>query len=246
MPRSITWLPAEKTELHAMTSLPKLKKPRAILFDLDGTLADSAPDLTAAINEVRVEFGLEKLPYESLRPFASAGAPGLVRAAFQIERDHVLFPYLRERFLTHYRTSIANGASATTLFAGIPELLEQLEQNNIRWGIVTNKVESLAKPLIGQIGLAETGCLVAGDTAARPKPHPDPLIEGAKRLDMQPEDCWYIGDDLRDMQAGHAAGTSAAIAAKWGYCIDPESWPSDFVAADPYQLLALVKTAIAD
>ena len=229
-----------------MTSLPKLRKPSAVLFDLDGTLADSAPDLTAAINAVRVEFGLEKLPYENLRPFASAGAPGLVRAALQIERDHALYPYIRARFLTHYRASIANGASATTLFNGIPELLAQLGQNNIRWGIVTNKVESLAKPLISQIGLAETGCLVAGDTAPRPKPYPDPLIEGAKRLNVSPEDCWYIGDDLRDMQAGHAAGTSAAIAAKWGYCIDPESWPSDFVATDPHQLLELIKKAIAD
>jgi len=229
-----------------MTNLPKLKKPKAILFDLDGTLADSAPDLTAAINNVRVEFNLEKMPYEDLRPYASAGAPGLVRAAFQIERDHPLFPYLRERFLSHYRSSIANGASATTLFTGIPELLVQLEQANIRWGIVTNKVESLAKPLIGQIGLGNAGCLVAGDTTPHPKPYPDPLLEGAKRLAVLPEDCWYIGDDLRDMQAGHAAGICAAIAAKWGYCIDPENWPSDFVAQTPKQLQTLVKTATAE
>ena len=229
-----------------MTALLKLQKPKAILFDLDGTLADSAPDLTAAINNVRVEFHLERLPYETLRPYASAGAPGLVKAALQIERDHLLFPYLRERFLSYYRSSIADGASATRLFDGIPELLTQLEQNHISWGIVTNKVENLARPLIGQIGLGKAGCLVAGDTTPHPKPHPAPLIEGAKRLHVAPEDCWYIGDDLRDMQAGHAAGTSASIAAKWGYCIDPESWPSDFVAQDPWQLLALVKTAVSD
>ncbi len=229
-----------------MTALLKLKKPKAILFDLDGTLADSAPDLTAAINNVREEFNLERLLYETLRPYASAGAPGLVRAAFQIERNHILFPYLKERFLSHYRASIANGASATTLFEGIPELLAQLEQDHIRWGIVTNKVENLAKPLIGQIGLGNAGCLVAGDTTPHPKPYPDPLIEGAKRLNVSPEDCWYIGDDLRDMQAGHAAGTCAAIAAKWGYCIDPESWPSDFVAQNPQQLLSLIKIAAAD
>lgn len=229
-----------------MTTLLKLRKPKAILFDLDGTLADSAPDLTAAINNVRIEFHLEKLPYETLRPYASAGAPGLVKAAFQIERDHLLFPYLRERFLFHYRSSIADGASATHLFEGIPELLAKLEQNHISWGIVTNKVESLAKPLIGQIGLSKAGCLVAGDTMPHPKPHPDPLIEGAKRLKVSTEDCWYIGDDLRDMQAGLAAGTCATIAAKWGYCTDPENWPSDFVAQDPQQLLALVMTAVAD
>ncbi len=227
-----------------MTFLPKLKKPKAILFDLDGTLADSAPDLTAAINNVRGDFSLDKLPYEVLRPYASAGAPGLIKAAFQIERDHLLFPYLRERFLTYYQLSIANGASATHLFNGIPELLVQLERNYIDWGIVTNKVEKLAIPLIKQIGLDQAGCLVAGDTTPYPKPHPAPLIEGAKRLGVPPEDCWYIGDDLRDMQAGHAAGTCASIVAKWGYCIEPENWQSDFVAQNPQQLLALIQRAI--
>ena len=227
-----------------MTSLPQFRKPKAILFDLDGTLADSAPDLTAAINEVRVEFDLERLPYKALRPYASAGAPGLVKAAFQIERHHILFPFLRERFLAHYRTSITNGATKTHLFSGIFELLQLLEKNNIAWGIVTNKVESLAKPLIGKIGLNNTGCLVAGDTTKHPKPYPDPLIEGAKRLHIAPQDCWYIGDDLRDIQAGHAAGASAAIAAKWGYCTNPESWQSDFIAETPQQLITLIQTTL--
>ncbi len=227
-----------------MTILTTFRKPKAILFDLDGTLADSAPDLTAAINQVRSEFNLKKLPYESLRPFASAGAPGLVKAALGITRDHMLFPYLRERFLHYYRDSIAQGASATRLFDGIEDLLALLQANGIGWGIVTNKVENLAKPLAGQIGLKHAGCLVAGDTTPHSKPHPAPLLEGARRLGVNPGDCWYIGDDLRDMQAGHAAGTGAAIAAKWGYCIDPENWPSDYVARDPWDLLALVKTTL--
>ncbi|MBO4790315.1 MAG: HAD-IA family hydrolase [Oxalobacter sp.] len=227
-----------------MTTLTTFKKPKAILFDLDGTLADSAPDLTEAINNVRTEFNLEKLPYEALRPFASAGAPGLVKAALNITRDHELFSYLRERFLHYYRESIAKGASATQLFDGICDLLALLETNQITWGIVTNKVENLAKPLTAQIGLDKAGCLVAGDTTPYSKPHPAPLLEGAKRLGVHPQECWYVGDDLRDMQAGHAAGTGAAIAAKWGYCIDPENWPSDYVARDPWDLLALIKTTL--
>ena len=123
-----------------MTDLPKFKKPQAILFDLDGTLADSAPDLTAAINNVRVEFNLEKMPYEDLRPYASAGAPGLVRAAFQIERDHLLFPYLRERFLSHYRSSIANGASSLQEF---PNCLSNLNRPISVGGLLRTRLKAL-------------------------------------------------------------------------------------------------------
>lgn len=212
------------------------KKPKIVLFDLDGTLADSAPDLAGAINSVRIERGLPPLPYEELRPFASAGAPGLIKAAFQLTPQNEMYGTLRERFLSFYADNIA---VKTTLFNGIPDLLAQLKELGIGWGIVTNKVSSLTHPLVAKIGLLDAGCIISGDTAARPKPYPDPLLAAAKELDVAPEECWFVGDDLRDIQAGKAAGT-VTIAAEWGYCTDPEIWNADFLAKAPAQILDLI------
>ncbi len=225
-----------------MIATSLLKKPKVVLFDLDGTLADSAPDLAAAINAVRIERGLEPVPYERLRPAASAGAPGLVKAAFQITQEDVLYPTLRERFLTFYENNIA---VKTSLFSGIPELLKQLREMEIGWGIVTNKVSKLTHPLIKKIGLEDADCVISGDTAARAKPYPDPLLAATSALNVSPKDCWYVGDDLRDIQAGKAAGTGT-IAAQWGYCTDPETWNADFLAEAPSRILDLIDTAFTN
>lgn len=214
------------------------KKPKIVLFDLDGTLADSAPDLAGAINAVRIERGLAPVPYEQLRPVASAGAPGLIKAAFQLTQQDALYATLRERFLLSYANNIA---VKTTLFVGIPELLKQLRKTGIGWGIVTNKVSSLTHPLVKKIGLDDADCVISGDTAARAKPFPDPLFAAAEALDVAPGDCWFVGDDLRDIQAGKSAGT-ATIAAQWGYCTDPQTWNADFLAEKPLHILDLINT----
>ena len=221
-----------------MSQLFPLKKPKLVLFDLDGTLADSAPDLAAAINFVRAERGLPPVPYEQLRPVASAGAPGLVNAAFHLTPQSHQYPAIRERFLSCYSNNIAN---KTTLFNGIPELLEQLRNLGIGWGIVTNKASALTLPLVKKIGLGDADCVISGDTAARPKPYPDPLFEAAKQLNIRPEESWFVGDDLRDIQAGKAAGTGT-IAAKWGYCTNPSSWKADYLAEEPEHILNLVRS----
>ncbi len=213
-----------------------LKKPKYILFDLDGTLADSAPDLAAAINSVRIERGLSPVPYDQLRPVASAGAPGLVRVAFQLTPQHEQYATIRERFLFHYATNIAG---KTVLFTGIPELLNHLKNLAIGWGIVTNKVSRLTTALTEKIGLSHAACIISGDTAPRPKPYPDPLLEAAKRLNVHPSECWFVGDDPRDIQAGKAAGTKT-IAAQWGYGAQPHTWNADYIAKSPKHLLELI------
>lgn len=223
------------------TTFLSLKKPKIVLFDLDGTLADSAPDLAGAINAVRIERGLPPVPYEQLRPVASAGAPGLVMAAFQIAPGDALYGTLRERFLSFYSNNIA---VKTSLFNGIPELLKQLRGAGIGWGIVTNKVSRLTDPLVKKIGLEDADCVISGDTAARAKPFPDPLLAAAEILNVAPEDCWFVGDDLRDIQAGKAAGT-ATIAAQWGYCTNPETWNADFLADSPSRIMALIHSLSA-
>lgn len=216
----------------------KLRTPQAILFDLDGTLADTAPDLAGAVNQLRIARGLEPTDYELLRPTASAGARGLIGAAFGLTPQDAEYPELRDAFLKNYEASIA---VESRLFDGITELLAQLQQQGIVWGIVTNKVSYLTDRLVPQIGLDHAACVISGDTAGHPKPHPAPLFEAAKRIGIDPEHCWYVGDDLRDIQAGQAAGMTT-IAAGWGYCgnIAPASWNADALAESPEQLFTLI------
>ena len=217
-----------------------LKKPRAILFDLDGTLADTAPDLAEAVNALRADRGLEPTPYALLRPVASAGARGLIGAAFGIKPDDAAYEELRVNFLNRYE---ANLVVKSKLFDGIPDLLKQLEAQGLAWGIVTNKASRFTDPLVPQIGLGHAGCIVSGDTTPHTKPHPAPLLEAARRLQLPAEDCWYVGDDLRDIQAGRAAGMQT-IAAAWGYCghAEPASWEADALLHDPLHLLDLIKS----
>lgn len=217
-----------------------LKKPRAILFDLDGTLADTAPDLAEAVNALRAERDLPPTPYELLRPVASAGARGLIGAAFGIKPDDAAYEELRVSFLNRYA---ANLVVKSSLFEGVAELLTQLEAQGLAWGIVTNKASRFTDPLVPLIGLGHAGCTVSGDTTPHTKPHPAPLLEAASRLQLAAEDCWYVGDDLRDIQAGRAAGMQT-IAAAWGYCghVEPESWEADALLHSPLQLLDLLKS----
>jgi phosphoglycolate phosphatase len=213
--------------------------PKAILFDLDGTLADTAPDLANAINIMREHRGLPLVAYEHLRPHASAGARGLLWAGFQISPEHELFASMREEFLNNYAENIANHS---VLFHGVQELLQGLHDHGIIWGIVTNKPMRFTDALLPKIGLAHTACSISGDTTAHAKPHPLPIQTACQQLQVQVEDCWYVGDDLRDIQAAHAAGMRS-YAAAWGYCgdVEPLQWGADQVIQDPIDLLKLIK-----
>lgn len=213
---------------------PEDRLPRAILFDLDGTLADTAPDLAAAVNQLRVDRGLPPVAYALLRPVASAGARGLIGAAFNLTPANPAYEALRIAFLENYTAAIA---VQTTLFADVVELLRVLDERGIAWGIVTNKAARLTDRLVPLIGLQHAGCVISGDTTAHPKPHPAPLLEAARQLGIEAHQCWYVGDDLRDIQAGRAAGM-VTVAAAWGYCggTPPDTWGADLVLAAPLEL----------
>ena len=218
-------------------------RPRAILFDLDGTLADTAPDLAAAVNRLRTDRGLQPTPYAILRPTASAGARGMIGAAFGLTPADEGYESLRLAWFDNYQAAMA---VHSTLFGGVTELLDGLAAAGIAWGIVTNKPARFTDPLVPKIGLAHAGCVISGDTTGHAKPHPAPLLEGARRLDIAAADCWYVGDDLRDIEAGHAAGM-VTVACTWGYCgaIEPASWGADHLLDTPTDLLDLVRAVLA-
>lgn len=227
-----------------MTYSSPLAAPRAVLFDLDGTLADTAPDLAAAVNFLRSERGLAPTPYEVLRPTASAGARGMIGAAFGLAPGDEGYEALRVQWFERYQSAMA---VHSTRFDGVDELLAGLLADGLAWGIVTNKPARFTDPLLPQIGLDHAGCIISGDTTAHAKPHPEPLLEGARRLGLAPETCWYVGDDLRDIEAGRAAGM-VTVACAWGYCgnTDPASWGADYVLDTPADLLAAVRAKNAD
>lgn len=210
---------------------------RAVLFDLDGTLADTAPDLARALNRVRAENGLERMPAETTRPYTSSGARGLLKVGFGLNPGDENYEALRSRFLDFYAAEIC---VETCLFEGMAELLARLELDRILWGVVTNKSERLTIPLLQSLQLAtRAACIVGGDTTARAKPHPDPLLHAAATLRLDPADCLYLGDDLRDIQSARAAGMRA-LAARYGYLGDGgpiESWQADAIIDHPRQVL---------
>ena len=218
--------------------------PRAVLFDLDGTLADTAPDLAAAVNLLRTARGLEPTAYEILRPTASAGARGMIGASFGLTPDDAGFAELRDGFFDNYAAAIA---VHSTLFPGIAALLAGIEAAGLQWGVVTNKPARFTDPLLPLIGLGHAACIISGDTTAHAKPHPAPLLEAAARLHLAPEQCWYVGDDLRDIQAGKAA-SMLTVACGWGYCgaTEPHSWQADYLFDHPDQLLALLQRALKE
>ena len=226
-----------------MTSPALPTRPRAILFDLDGTLADTAPDLAAAVNRLRTDRGLDPTPYSVLRPTASAGARGMIGAAFGLTPADEGYEALRLAWFDNYQAAIAVDS---TLFGGVSELLAGLTEAGLAWGIVTNKPARFTDPLIPLIGLGHAGCIISGDTMPFAKPHPAPLLEGARRLGLAPEQCWYVGDDLRDIEAGRAAGMPT-VACAWGYCgaIAPSTWNADYLLETPTDLLELVLRVLA-
>jgi phosphoglycolate phosphatase len=210
---------------------------RAVLFDLDGTLADTAPDLADALNRLLAERGRAAVPFEHARPVTSSGARGMLRVGFGIDPQHAEYDALRARFLDLYAENICR---ETRLFDGIGELLAAIEGRGLPWGIVTNKAERFTFPLLAALGLeARTACVVGGDTTGRIKPHPDPLLHAARALGLAPGACLYLGDDLRDVQAARAAGMPV-LAAAYGYLGDggdPAAWGADGVIAHPLETL---------
>jgi 2-phosphoglycolate phosphatase len=212
---------------------------RAVLFDLDGTLADTAPDLAAALNRLRSGQGLPPLGLERLRPFASAGARGLVHAGFGVKPGDADYASLREAFLGAYAERTC---AETRLFPGIAELLEELARRSIAWGVVTNKATRFTERILGALGLAPA-CMVCGDTTPHLKPHAAPMLHAAEQLALATKDCMYLGDDLRDIQAAHAAGMRA-VAVDWGYHHPengaPRSWRADAVISHPRDLIGLL------
>ena len=213
--------------------------PKAVFFDLDGTLADTAPDLGGALNALRREQALKPLAMDVLRPHVSAGTRGMLHAGYGLRPDDPDYPALAERFLALYAQRLCEG---TRLFDGMPELLASLEQRGIAWGIVTNKPQRFTLPLVDALGLAQRSvATISGDSAARPKPAPDTLFLAAERAGVAPADCLYVGDDLRDIQAAKAAGMRS-VAAAWGYIgAGPaiETWAADHIADTPIDITGL-------
>jgi len=211
--------------------------PAAVLFDLDGTLVDSAPDLAGAINELRGVHGLEPLPFTQLRPVVGSGARGMLAAGFGIGPDDSGFAALREDFLARYEGRLLR---ETRVFVRMEPVLQVLQARGVPWGIVTNKIARFAAPLVAGLGLRERcAVLVSGDTTPHAKPHPAPLLAAAAALHLQPAHCVYIGDDRRDVQAGRGAGMRT-LAAAWGYLGAGESvhdWAADAVLDQPEALL---------
>jgi phosphoglycolate phosphatase len=208
----------------------------SVLFDLDGTLADTAPDLAAAANQLLISRGLEPKPLELLRPMASMGARGLIKVTLGLEVDDPSFLTIRDEFLNNYENAIH---VHTELFQGIDALLIQLDQYQIPWGIVTNKQERFTHPLVKSMGLdRRTPAIVSGDTTQYPKPHPAPILLCSQMLKIDPSKSIYVGDDLRDIQAGHAAGMHT-IAAAYGYCGDDSpahSWGATYLVQSPHEI----------
>jgi len=222
----------------AETPLPT---PAALLFDLDGTLADTAPDLGHATNLVCEELGKPTLPLADYRPVASAGARGLLGKALGITPEHADYAPLVQRFLAFYR---ANLVARTTLFEGMDELLDTIAERGLRWGIVTNKPSWLTDPLVEGMKL-QAACVVSADQVAKAKPAPDSLLRACELIDLPPQACWYVGDDQRDIVAAHAAGMPS-IAAEWGYLGTDApigSWGAHRIARTPRDIAAWLRAA---
>ena len=214
-----------------------------VLFDLDGTLLDTAPDLAFALNRVREEHGEAPLPFARIRPVVSQGTVGLLRLGFGLEPDGARFPALRERLLEIYREHLA---VHTALFPGMSAVLDGIEALGLRWGVVTNKPGWLTEPLLQQLGLAaRMACIVSGDTVTQRKPDPAPMLHACTLMGCTGGGCVYVGDAERDIQAGRSAGMRTVVAS-FGYIEDghdPRTWGADAIVDTPEDLLAWIRAA---
>ncbi len=215
----------------------------AVLFDLDGTLIDSAPDLGAAADQMRLARGMPSLPLDTYRPMAGAGARGMLGIAFGITPESPGYDALREEFFSNYEGCMTQ---RTYAFDGVQELIDEINRRKLPWGVVTNKSKRFAEPLTRDMPLfATAGTLVSGDTTAHAKPHPEPLFEAARRIGVDPSCCLYVGDDERDIVAGLAAGMGT-VAATYGYLgnkTDVSAWGAHAQINSPLDLLQLLVRA---
>lgn len=213
---------------------------RTALFDLDGTLADTAPDLAHALNHMRAARDLPPLQVSATRPVTSLGARGLLNVGFGMGPGHPEYAAMREEFLRLYESNICR---ESRLFPGMAELLDAIEKRGLRWGVVTNKAERLARLLLEALGIfSRAACIVGGDTTPHLKPHPDPLLAACRIMQEDASACVYVGDDQRDIEAGRAAGMKV-VAVRWGYLNGgkPESWNADLLIAEPCDLLQVLQ-----
>ena len=216
---------------------------QAVLFDLDGTLIDSAPDLGAAADKMRTVRGLPSLPLSAYRPMAGAGARGMLGVAFAMAPEHPEFESYREEFFVNYESAMTE---RTVIFDGVPDLIASLVRRGLPWGVVTNKASRFTQPLTAALPLfASAAAIVSGDTTPHAKPHPEPLFEAARRLGVAPEHCVYVGDDERDIVAGLAAGMRT-VAATYGYLgqqSDVHRWGAHVHIDAPLALLKCLQSA---
>lgn len=219
------------------------KNVSAVLFDLDGTLIDSAPDLGAAADKMRTDRGLASIPVAEYRFMAGAGARGMLSVAFGMTPEHEEFESLKEEFFRNYEVDLTRGTYA---FDGVNEMISQLNTANLKWGVVTNKSQRFTLPLTTAMPLFKTAqTIVSGDTTPHAKPHPAPIIEAVRQLGLVPAQCVYVGDDERDIIAGRAAGMPT-VAAAYGYLgvrSDISDWNADAVIKSPAALLQLLGMA---
>jgi len=217
-----------------------LKKIKTVLFDLDGTLADTAPDLAASLNHVLKNHDYDPLPYETIRPIVSHGGMALVTLGFG--EDHPEFDSLYKELLEYYKNNIAN---ETTLFPGMNELLQELENKNINWGVVTNKPGWLTDPLLDALNLtSRAATIVSGDTLEQRKPHPAPLLHACNQAGSEAEECLYIGDAERDIEAGNRAGMTT-IVALFGYIAEsdtPDTWGAHASINSPQAIIPIIQS----
>jgi phosphoglycolate phosphatase len=210
---------------------------QSILFDLDGTLLDTGLDMGEALNRVLADLGLPALPYERIRPVVSQGTVGLFDLSLGISADDPAYGGLRDSFLNYYELELCN---QTTLFEGVDDLLAHLDRSGIPWGVVTNKPEYLAVPLLDSFGLlARAGCVIGGDTLEKRKPDPAPLLHGCAMTGCDPERSVYVGDAEGDIRAGNGAGMKTLVAT-FGYLSDadhPECWGADGMIDHPREIL---------
>jgi phosphoglycolate phosphatase len=220
----------------------KFENIEAVLFDLDGTLIDSAPDLGAAVDKMRVDRGMPSLPLLHYRPMAGAGARGMIGLAFGFTPEHPEYDQLKEEFFRNYESCMTE---RTFAFDGIEAMIQDLVSLKMPWGVVTNKSKRFAEPLTQAMPLFKTAAVViSGDTTPHAKPHPEPLLEAARRMGIEPARCVYVGDDERDIVAGLAANMKT-VAATYGYLglhTDVEQWRAHAQIQSPGALLKLLAT----